>query len=69
MKSHYDREADVLFVRFANASVTESEEVRPGVTFDFDAGGRIVGFEVLDASRLLAPGALDDLGGTSPWGA
>ena len=35
----------------------ESEEVRPGIVFDFDADGRIVAVEILDASEHLASGA------------
>lgn len=57
MKTHYDAEADALYVRFADAPVIESEEVRPGVVFDFDATGRIVAVEILDASEHLARGA------------
>jgi uncharacterized protein YuzE len=29
MKTHYDPEADALYVRFATAKVVESEEVSP----------------------------------------
>ncbi|MFL5199094.1 MAG: DUF2283 domain-containing protein [Microvirga sp.] len=50
MKTRYDPEADALYVRFAEAKIVESEEVRPGVVLDFDAEGRIVGMEILDAS-------------------
>jgi uncharacterized protein YuzE len=57
MKTHYDPEADALYVRFAEDKVVESEEVRPGVVLDFDAEGRIVAMEVLDASEHLARGA------------
>ena len=56
MKTHYDAEADALYLRFADAPVIESEEVRPGIVFDFDAEGRIVAVEILDASEHLASG-------------
>ncbi len=49
--------ADALYVRFADTPVVESEEVSEGVMLDFDADGRIVAIEVLDASRHLTPGA------------
>lgn len=62
MKTRYDSETDALYVRFADAPVVESEEVRPGVVLDFDADGRIVAVEILDASAHLAAGAdLDHL--------
>ncbi|WP_332685989.1 DUF2283 domain-containing protein [Bosea sp. (in: a-proteobacteria)] len=57
MKTHYDAETDALYLRFAEAPVSESEEVRPGIVFDFDADGRIVAVEILDASEHLASGA------------
>jgi uncharacterized protein YuzE len=57
MKARYDAEADALYVRFADAPVIESEEVRPGVVFDYDDQGRIVAVEILDASEHLASGA------------
>ena len=52
----YDPEADAVFLRLGDGAPTESEELSPGVTADFDAEGRIVALEVLPASKLLAPG-------------
>ena len=57
MKTIYDAESDALYVRFADAAIIESEEVAEGVVLDFDAEGRIVAIEVLDASKHLAAGA------------
>jgi len=57
MKTIYDPETDALYVRFADASIVESEEVADGVVLDFDAEGRIVAIEVLDASKHVAAGA------------
>ena len=57
MKTHYDAEADALYVRFSDTHVVESEEVSDGVVLDFDGEGRIVAIEVLDASKHLAAGA------------
>ena len=57
MKTHYDPDADALYVRFADAAVIDSEEVAPGLVLDFDADRRIVGLEVLNARRHLAEGA------------
>jgi uncharacterized protein YuzE len=57
MRTSYDREADALYVRFADASIVESEEVADGVVLDLDADGRIVAIELLDASKHIAAGA------------
>ena len=56
MKTHYDAETDALYLRFTEAAVSDTEEVRPGIMLDFDAAGRIVAIEVLDASTHLADG-------------
>ena len=62
MKSRYDAEPDALYLRFADAPVVESEEVRPGLIIDLDAAGRIVAVEILDVSTHLSTGAgLDHL--------
>jgi uncharacterized protein YuzE len=54
MKNSYDKEADALFVRFSDEVIIESEQVSPGVMFDFDQAGKIVGFEILNASKKLS---------------
>lgn len=57
MRTRCDRETDTLYIRFAEAEVSDSEEVRPGIVLDFDAQGRMVGLEVLDASEHRGAGA------------
>ena len=57
MKSRYDPETDALYVRFADAEVIESEEIRPGIMLDYDAEGRVVAVEIIDASEHLSRGA------------
>ena len=52
MNLQVDPAADAAYLRFLDTSVVESEEVAPGIILDFDAGGAVVGVEVLDlASR------------------
>jgi uncharacterized protein YuzE len=55
MRVHFDPEINALYVRFSDSPVHETEEVQPGVMFDYDTEGRIVGMEVLDVTRNLAP--------------
>jgi uncharacterized protein YuzE len=56
-KLEYDPKVDALYVRFGSTAVVESEEVRPGIVIDFDANGRIVSLEILDARNNLTPNA------------
>jgi len=56
MKTLYDADSDALYMRFSDARVLESEEVSEGVILDYDAEGRIVAIELLDASKQLAAG-------------
>ena len=51
MKIEYDPKADAMYIRLLAGTVAESDEVRPGVVFDFDAAGRVLGIEMLDVSK------------------
>jgi len=51
MKIVYDDEVDVLTITLNADPVADSDEVHPGVIFDYDKSGKAIGIEVLDASR------------------
>lgn len=51
MKIEFDQQADAMYIRLRAGTVAESDEVRPGVVFDFDAEGRVLGIEMLDISQ------------------
>ena len=53
MKVVYDPETDTLTVVFRRASVSESDEVGPGVIVDYGQRGDVIAFEVLDASKRI----------------
>lgn len=53
MKAEYDRETDTLTITLRDAHVKESDEIRPGVIADFGYDGRVVGFEILGASKIV----------------
>ena len=57
MRSLYDPTTDAFYLRFADAPIFDSEEVADGVVLDFDAEGRIVAIELLDASKHVTAGA------------
>ena len=53
MKIRYDKQADALVVRFSDAPILESDEVRDGLIVDYDKKKKIIGFELLDASKQM----------------
>ena len=53
MKVSYDREADALYVSLNEERPDGVVEVRDEVNLDVTADGRIIGIEILDASRKI----------------
>lgn len=53
MKVKYDQEVDVLTIQLSNAPVEESDQDKPGVILDYDKAGKIVGIEILNASKQI----------------
>jgi uncharacterized protein YuzE len=51
MRVRVDHGADAVYVNLTDRPVQESEEVADGIVVGYDAEGRIVGIEVLDASK------------------
>lgn len=56
----YRPEDNAAYIRLSQQKIIESAEVAPDVVFDYDAEGRIVGIELLDAKALLAPELLTE---------
>jgi uncharacterized protein YuzE len=51
----YRAEDNAAYIRLSEGKVLESAEVIPDVVFDYDAEGRIVGIELLNARAQLSP--------------
>lgn len=51
MRVRIDQSADAIYVNLSDRAVFESEEVADGIVVDYDTEGRIVGIEILDASK------------------
>ncbi len=54
MKVSFDPETDTLTIIFSNATVTESDEDKPGVILDYDQSGNLVSLEIMDASERIS---------------
>ena len=60
MKVIYDPQTDTMTIIFNDASITESDEEKPGVILDYDDTGNLVSLEILDASRrVTAPNRIE----------
>lgn len=54
MKVEYDPVRDLLYLAFApEAKAARTVTIAPGLHADFDAQGKLIGIEVLDASEVL----------------
>ena len=51
MKFTYDEDADAMMMLLADAEVEETREIAIGVYADYDAQGRLISLEILDASK------------------
>ena len=51
MRVRVDHGADAVYVNLTDRPIKESEEVADGIVVDYDDEGRIVGVEILDASK------------------
>lgn len=59
MRVRVDHGADAVYLNLTDRPIKDSEEVADGIVVDYDAEGRIVGVEILDASKRTAdPDAL-----------
>lgn len=60
MKVSYDQTMDVLRVLFSDRTISESDEVSPGLIVDYAEDGSVVGIEVLNARRVVQkPGTVE----------
>ena len=53
MKIKYDKESDIISFRFSDEAISESDEDKPGIIFDYDKAGNIVSIEVIGASKKM----------------
>lgn len=53
MKVRYDKQTDILYIRFSEAAIAESDEDKKGVILDYDKNNQLVGIEILNASTAM----------------
>ncbi len=51
MRVRIDQQADAVYLDLTGREIESSEEVADGIIIDYDKAGRLVGIEILDASK------------------
>jgi YD repeat-containing protein len=51
MRVRVDHGADAVYINLTDRPIKDSAAVAEGIVVDYDAQGRIVGVEILDASK------------------
>lgn len=51
MKIEFDPVADAMYIQLAEGEVEKTKELKPGMMFDYDADGNVLGIEVLYVSK------------------
>ena len=54
MKIEYDKKIDALYIKLIDLPYSESNEIEQGVIFDYDNSRKIIGIEILDASKKVS---------------
>ena len=61
MKLHYDAETDAIYLRLGEATIIDSEEVRPGIVLDFDSNDHVVAVEIRNVRKQFPEADPGDL--------
>ncbi|MDQ3682508.1 MAG: DUF2283 domain-containing protein [Bacteroidota bacterium] len=53
MKVKFDKEVDVVYIKFTDLPIKESDEDKHGIILDYVEDGSIVSIEILNASKKI----------------
>jgi uncharacterized protein YuzE len=53
MKFIYDPDKDILQITFMDTTVEETAQIAPGLVFDYDEDGNVIGLELTKASKQV----------------
>ena len=69
MKITYDKEADALYLYFQEGAFSRTKEVSEGIILDMGKKNKILGIEILDASKRIKTKNMNYLNFQIPVGA
>ena len=52
---HYEAQSDVLYLGARKGIEEEYVEVAPGIGIELDGNGKVIGVEILNASKVMRP--------------
>jgi len=53
LRLRYDPTVDVIYIRFREEKIAETDEISPGVMLDMAEDGSPVALEILNASKVM----------------
>jgi uncharacterized protein YuzE len=53
MKVVYDPDKDILQIAFIETTIEETAQIAPGLVFDYDEDGNVIGLELIKASTKM----------------
>lgn len=68
MKISYDKTIDALYLSFQDGIFARNKEVEEGIILDLGKGNKILGIEVLNASKRIKPKNINYLNFQIPVG-
>jgi uncharacterized protein YuzE len=69
MKITYDKKIDAIYIQFQEGVFLRNKEVENGVILDIGKGNKILGIEILGASKRIKPKNINFLNFQIPIGA
>lgn len=61
VRVEYDSKADAMYIWLRKAKYEITEEIADNVMIDLDKSGRIIGIEILDATKNLGKGLIEKI--------
>ena len=62
MKINFDKEHDIMKIKFQDGEYEMSREVDDGIVIDIDKKGKIIAIEIIDASEKMSQESIRDIG-------
>jgi uncharacterized protein YuzE len=53
MKVSFDEKSDAIYIRLDESKIIESEEIQPGIVFDFNEANQVIGIEILKVKNRI----------------